>query len=171
MAVGHWLATAHCLCFWLFFFAFSFCFLFLFFFRNPGVLYRDQASWRLGRMALLLLLFFSRSIVLLRRGFRWEPWDFSNSIPFCTGVIWYHDATMGFGLEIALWKYLEFDNTKCKNWILFILLDIRIADILTVQHRSKHISNQSSNVIPSRGIQYRFEFLLKLSPYSWTGKG
>lgn len=57
-AVGHWLATVHCLCFWLlalaFFFLFFFCFS-----EIPGFCIgtRHRGDWRGRRYLVLLILF------------------------------------------------------------------------------------------------------------------
>jgi hypothetical protein len=127
-AVGHWLATAHCLFFWPFFRSFFFCL----FSEIPGFCIgtRHRGDWGGRRYCFLFLfvLFFFNSVFLFSLNCTiWARLSVGTLGFIKLDTILYRsyfdikDAIMGVGLQIALWKYLEFDKTKCKNWILFIL--------------------------------------------------
>lgn len=138
-AVGHWLATAHCL-FWPFFSSFFFWFVFL---KIPGFCTgtRHRGDWRGRRYVLFPLFclscsFFLFQLYYLGAAFGGNPGIYQTRYHSVQELFWYHDATMGFGLKIALWKYLEFDITKCKNWITFLaLLDLRRLVLYACKHR------------------------------------
>ncbi|CAG8015116.1 unnamed protein product, partial [Penicillium nalgiovense] len=85
-------------CFFLFC-LFFFLVLFFFVFGEDGVFF---FFWSLFVLFLFLFCFsFFRSTVQFGRGFRWEPWDLSDSIPFCTGVI-LMSTTRRWGLDCKL---------------------------------------------------------------------